>query len=612
MDEQRIKEIVCIDFGSTNSQMGHKYVDCKTGKAIDWNDEDYTKNLINDIPENKNDTNIPTVLLKWVGSENGKPYWDRDIPAGKAVDSLSREQFKEDIEIIREFKKDLYYSNEEKRSDPQKAKKYEEACANVKEFFKFLKEIKYNNVAKTLIPNETETIITLPARSTNEDMDIIKRLASEAGWENITTRDEARSALDYAVYKPDSELMKGIKNSTVTQCVHVLLIDIGGSTTDILHAEIKPDGNGSYESDYKSFWPKQAESDTLGGIDIDKKIAELLIKRKHVVKGLAEEEIDKHGYMKFRKFKEAWSNQVDKPASELMGMDDLVCDFKARKFAECIYDDLSEGEKLNRKDFEEIIEEYIVKLQKAIRSVLKHDDVKEQDIDYIVLAGGGSLMYGIDEMILGKFNVSEPLDFAKIKKNPAALIHGEKKNPSAVCCFGNLFDKTDIICRNHINDNYSAEMEVYTNDAKVLFYYDGMGEKSKDGKAALPQHSKYQYTLKFDIAKDMEPLPLSKTSTFDKKIQIVSGENMLFRITVYRQSSDSENKNIECSWLYKSERNISKWVADGVRNFLFGAQSNTIPLSISVHREIDENRKISIATNYSAEGFCSNEKTTKI
>ncbi len=605
----RIKEIISIDIGSTNSQMARKYVDLDNkNKPINWNEKNITSNLISDSSTNNN---IPTVFLKWIGQGDRPSKWQRDIPAGNIALGLIKERFENDIEVIREFKKDLFYTDEEKQNDPEKAKKYEKACEHVKAFLEYLREVKNTNVSNQYEPEETKTYITVPVRSKNSDFAVIKKLAEEIRWSNVEILDEAKSALDFAIFKPDSELMEGIKKSTVNDIIHVLLIDIGGSTTDIIHVEISPDGKGSYKSDYKTQWPPIAETDTLGCIEIDKAIADLMLKKEYLLENLVNAQIDKEGYINFTKFKEKWSDKA-KEGQVVPYLDDLrnlACDPNEQVFAPVNYS--KETDKLGRKEFEDLIHNYIIKMQNAIRSVLNHDKIKEQELDYVVLTGGGSEMYGIEEMVLGKLNIENPLNFTKIKKNPVACIHGCRENPSAACCLGNLLDKTEITCTNHINGNYFAEVEVYTNDAKVIASYSGLKERKIGGKPNLPKGSVYKFSFQFKIAEDLKPLPVNIKYDFAKEISISSGENLIFRITVFRQNSDSETKYIESSWLYRSERTITQCGRDFLDKIWNGKQSRTIKLKNSIKASISENRKISIKPAFAAEGFTEEYQTTK-
>ena len=604
MSEQRIKEIVCIDLGSTNSQMGHKYINIDTGETIEWYNQDYTRNLINDIPEDKYNTNIPTVLLKWIGNPESKPMWEREVPAGKEVFNIVKRHFVKDIEVIREFKKDLYYSDEEKKQDPDKAEKNRKALEYTQEFFSFLKEIKEKNVAKAIVPDEIETIITVPARSRNEDMTFIKKCAEKAGWKNITTRDEARSAMDYAIHKPDSELLNGIKSLTVFEKTHVLLIDIGGSTTDIIHAEIRPDGDGGYKAEYCAVWPsKLGETDTLGGIDIDKAVAELMIKKGYVIDSLAQEEIKNYGYEVFRAFKEQWSSRakIDEVVPGYGQLDSLTVDMKTRQFAKVLYDEIEDKNKLGRLDFYALIKSYLEKMQQAIRNVLLSDGLQEKEIDYIVLTGGGSSMFGIEEMMLGELDLKDPLDFTKLKENPERIIHGEPSNPSAVCCLGNLFDKKDIQCVNHINGTYTAKVDVFIDDVSTLISFCGSQKESKTGMVSVPDTAKLQFTFDLEIASDKGALPISGKKEYAHDVEILSSENFLFRITVYREDSSSGEPDIECSWLYKSERGLGK----ALGNFFFGSSKSNITLKNEIKFSIDENRHITIRPSYFAEGYSS-------
>ncbi len=600
----RIKEIISIDFGSTNSQMARKYIDLDNGdRSIDWNEKNLTSNLISDSAGSKN---IPTVILNWTGKGERPQTWPSDQPAGNDVEYLLKSEFGDNVEVIREFKRDLFYTDEEKNSDPAKMEKYKAACENLKIFLKYLKNIMETNVAGKYEPEESQVYITVPVRSKNSDFETIRKIAEEAGWKNIEILDEAKSALDFAMFKTDSELMAGIKKLTVNQSLHALLIDIGGSTTDIVHVVVSPDGTGGYKSDYKTQWPPIGTTDTLGCIEIDKAIVDFFLKEEYLLKDLVEEEIKKTGYNTFTKYKEKWSNVAKQNSliPDLKDLSNFMMDFPRMADKGIKYGKLNNSKKLGRKEFQRLINGYIEKLQNAIREVLSRDGIKESELDYVILTGGGSEMYGIEDMILGKLGVKNPLDLKKIKENPKACIHGCQQNPSAACCLGSLLDKTAITCINHINGKYFCEVEVYTANAEVIYNY-GLG-KLQTGKPDLPEGANHEFTFRFDIAEDLEPLPKHGTSKFDKNVIISSGENLLFRITIYRQNPDSESPCIECSWVYKSERSLFKTLG----NF-WTEKYKEIKLKNEIEISISENRQISVKPTFSAPGYNSSYANAK-
>lgn len=609
--QKEIKRVISIDFGSTNSQVGVRFFDKASGKPLD-NKNNLEAYLISDSNAT---TNIPTVLAKWKGDPEKKPnnLFGNNLYAN--IDSYDSD----DCEIITEFKKDLFYSKDLEKDELKKVR-YENAKKYTEEFLKYIHdEILINgNRGNDYVADETRVVLTVPARSTQDDKITMTEIAKNAGWGNVSVaedvRNEERSALDYAVYCPDSPLLKGLEQSTATSrgYSHILMIDIGGSTTDIVHAKIKPSANGGYEYETYARWPEETgESKTLGQIDIDKAVYDFMVRKGFILHHLAEQNIKWVGYKYFRDFKENWSNQakVDNKVLKLGRLQEFAYDPDEGEMAPVLY----KNSPIGREEFKQLTKDYIEKLQNAVRIVLKHDNIKEEDIDYVILSGGGSKMYGIREMITGDLNtVSNPLKFTKIMNDKSRCIESRGENPSAMCCMGNLIDTTQKIkCKAHINGAYYVEIDIFKGPAGDL----NKGNfKVEDGiKPILPNNAvlKKENKFKFSINSDMDALPLSKEKTIDFKMNLTTGDKIACRITVFKKAPSGISSHIQKSWIFATDRDLFRTMSDGW-NIFWGKDGNSnVSGVLKISYTISENETISIKPTFIVDGFTDGRNTAQ-
>lgn len=602
--QQEIKKVISIDFGSTNSQIGVRYFDKASGNALD------KKNNLEAclISDSTATTNIPTVLAKWKGDPDKKP---KNMAGQKLYDNI-RNYSSEDCEVITEFKKDLFYSQEDREKDESKRAKYELAKEYTVEFLEYLHdEILKNGNRDEYIADETRVILTVPARSTQDDKAMMVECAEKAGWENISVeedvRNEERSALDYAVYSSNSVLLKGLEQSTATSrgYSHILMIDIGGSTTDIIHAKIRPTENGGYEYETYARWPEKAgENNTLGQIDIDKAVYEFMIEKGFILPYLAEENVKFIGYKQFRDFKENWSNQakVNNEVLKLGSLNEFVFDPMEGEAAPVIY---QKSQPLNRKDFEQLTKEYIEEIQNAIRIVLKHDKISESDVDYVILSGGGSKMYGIREMITGNLSsVSNPLKLTKIMQEKQRCIESSGENPSAMCCMGNLIENKKINCKAHINGEYYVEVDIFKGDAKALSKKEVFNIK-EGMKPMLPDGIKVEKSnkKKFTLNKDMDQLPFSNEKSFDFNITISTGDKIACRIAVFKTDPNGVTSHIQKSWIFSTDRSIGTTLSDWWKTTWGTKENKEISGKLIINYSIAENETIKIKPLFRLPGF---------
>ena len=269
MDE-KIYKITSIDIGSTNSQIAQTYVAISSESKAKRHLKVPEKEVQYLLRDNGK-INIPTVLLRkgdLTESQKMQIEMNKDFLAGFAANELFERHY--GLKLTSEFKKDFFCSEEAKANEETK-EKYEAAEHAILQFLTFLKQRESMEEEKYTDATEV-TVLTHPVKCTDTARDRLKELAANAGWKNVVLRDEARSALKYALGKKNSLLVNKLSQLTLLQDLYVLIVDIGGSTTDLILTKIRPDGNGGFSIDNLKQWPPNVgETDPLGSISIDMK-----------------------------------------------------------------------------------------------------------------------------------------------------------------------------------------------------------------------------------------------------------------------------------------------------------------------------------------------------
>lgn len=560
--KNRIRRRTSIDIGSTNSQMVQTFEESSDdGKT--W------KTLYGPIPFKDADQsiNFPTVILRKEDlDERDQERFREDILCAHEAERLNRALY--ESHLISGFKKDFMQTAEEKRMDPQNEKRYEASCLAYEQMLAFFRTIS-EKTAKIFDYTEEETILTLPVVAVAEQKSKLEEIAKKAGWSNVTVLDEIDGVLAYFMNRKEI-LRNAFADKRVFDPVTMLLIDIGGSTTDILLVKVKPDGSGGYEVADKWKWPAPGEPDTLGGIDIDKKLAEWFLENDFLLKEKVAEDIERNGYSAFRMFKESIAFEL-RNHKEIPRLKGAISDLESQmiKRGEYKYSKMEygkEGPLLNREVFlDEIAKEYLQKQKKAIRKMLADHGVPEEDLDFICLAGGGSALCGFQELLLGQEEDADPLRLERIKRDNRRLLTCEGDeviggNPSAVCAVGNLLPKADIPFKEHFPYDLSMDIDIYRVQAAEA----GGMEKEYDNMPQLPASAWKQFHETIVLAKENDGLPLS--GTIDKKAVLshFNDQNYLAIISLY-SSSGTDERHLQKVWVYHFKRSWRQAIGEGVK-----------------------------------------------
>lgn len=547
MDE-KIYKITSIDIGSTNSQMAQTY-GTSTDDGKTWKELNAPSTEVQYLLRDNGLINIPTILLRksdLTEKQKMQVEMSKDFLAGYEVNELFRRY--SGLKLISEFKKNFFCSEEAKDNEEAK-KRYEAARSAILQFLTFLKQ-RESMEAQKYTDAVDKTILTLPVRSTATERETMRQLAETAGWKNIEIQDEARSVLRYAFAKKGSQLVSKLSQMTLLQDFYVLIMDIGGSTTDLLLVKIRPDGNGGFsDPDIVAQWPEIGETDTLGSIDIDKKLCDWFLENGFIRQDLTDQAIQSHGYSDFREFKEnnmsAIKNGIE--ISQLTGsIVNLEMSARGRLFSRVNYSD--SPLKMNQYIFlYEIAWEYLDRIQNAVRKLLNDAGVSEQDLDCIVMAGGGTKLYGIQEMLLGKLGLPDPLQFSKIQKEPRMLIESSEE-PSAVCALGNVMPLPHISFKNHAFSDFIMKVKIFNVPVNQKSGWD----LAHMDRPEIPSDFKRVFFKYYKIMEQGTVLP--QTKDIEESFIVESGAKTAYVYVIEILSSKDGKQHFQRAWSSYSMR----------------------------------------------------------
>ncbi len=275
--------------------------------------------------------------------------------------SIGKTAISNRIKDLRKFKKEFKRDFGETRPFNIGNKNYlpEELCKEVLKYIKIKAE-------ERLSENINSIVITHPAKWSSYKKGLLEKAGFMAGFTEIRLLDEPTAAAIY--YSQNENISDGEK---------ILVYDLGGGTFDIALIEKIKDGFKQIAQ------PKGIER--CGGIDFDKKI----------LRNIKEKFKDNEAFntmiaSEFRfqltleneaiKLKHILSEQNEAMASIPIGFEFL--DYH-----------------ITREEFNSLIEEDIAKTCSLIKDIVNEANLKNEDIDRIILVGGSTRIPFVKEMI---------------------------------------------------------------------------------------------------------------------------------------------------------------------------------------------------------------------
>lgn len=372
MGEKIIKRQIGIDFGTTTT-------------SIAYCDNNEVAKLITIQGE----VFVPTMIIE--SAEKDKERYGKDA-----------EQYFQDYKNLQQnFKLDLTSNNSDVR------KKAEELTHK---FFVFLYK-SYNVFMENQLKDKKtglekveiiRTVVTYPGKFPDSVKKFLEDTARDVGFENVLMVSEAEAAMMYAL-KYDNDKSKSFFQAHLDQPLIVMMIDMGGGTTDIsiFQYDVK---TGS--QDMNPFFYPDKDGFNFGGSMLDTKLYEYYEKctskdMKIMRTPLANNERSKRLILvSLKSYKEC-------TISPCLKKDEEVC---APPVLMTIIPE--GGGILRRQNFEEEFKDYLSEFPKLINGALNGavaaQKIKDRDIDLILLVGGHSQWYFVNDMLMDKELINLP------------------------------------------------------------------------------------------------------------------------------------------------------------------------------------------------------------
>lgn len=373
------ERIVGIDFGTSTSVIRVKRYE----NGIPVGDT----NLVLPVTFNMGSTVVPTLIKE---TASGKSYgYDAQI---HKRNSTTYQNFKVNLES----------------NDPEKR---EEARRLTRDFFTYLAKVYNEQSAGGYLGDNTDkvrTLISYPVKWSDETKKFMIETAKEAGFSNVEGMDEAQAAIS-AVLVQNVEHFEKYGYLDGVGSVNIMLIDMGAGTTDLVLCKY-------YVKEKKTeiicTWPKEGNI-LFGGKEVDE------ILRGYIESKLPEQESE--GILRrcgLEKFKE-WKENLISPA---LKKNESVDEFSELDMLIDMIGTEAEDYTVNRAVFEEQAKNYLGKFTTLINGCIEESKTDAGDIDLVILTGGHSQWYFVEEILSGKMKTFGEISLKKVLQDNNRII----------------------------------------------------------------------------------------------------------------------------------------------------------------------------------------------
>lgn len=163
---------------------------------------------------------------------------------------------------------------------------------------------------------------------------------------------------------------------------NILVFDLGGGTFDLTILNIKEDSNTLYFNVVGI-----GGDDRLGGLDFDNAFMKAIIKKEKInFNSVKQEKLKKIGKQKLLDAVIKSKEILSSIESTYIAVPDVIPGYHI-------------DVEYTRKDFEDAISEYLLKIRRIIRETMSNARISAKDIDKVIKVGGSSKIAIIDEII---------------------------------------------------------------------------------------------------------------------------------------------------------------------------------------------------------------------
>lgn len=267
--------------------------------------------------------------------------------------------------------------------------------------------------------DEEETIVSYPAKWSEEARRFMEETAKKAGFPNVTSIDEATASIGAVLIQKEEELRRiGVLQGG--RSFLFLVADMGAGTTDLAVCRYTP--GTPPQNEIVATWPEEENPILFGGREIDSRMTEYfaeLLKRdgfpEKITKNLPTQQLDQVKAWKERTLSDTLNRgETVAHCSFLMPFYNMLC-FSPSPFS------------LGQMEFEQLLAAYLKQFPALIAGCLanaakKHPSFTPSQIALVILTGGHSQWYFVPEMLTGRMTKFGAVDLPGIAADKSRLL----------------------------------------------------------------------------------------------------------------------------------------------------------------------------------------------
>lgn len=319
------------------------------------------------------------------------------------------------------------------KMDLMSGERHDKACELIKGYFRYLRDIYKEDCSRIGIADEEETWLSYPAAWPEHIQQKMQEMAQEAGFVNVHILDEPTAAINSVLYQCKDQLWD-FRLLEMGEAVNVLMIDMGAGTTDLVVCRFILGNSKPVER--LLIWPPADSNDYFGGREIDEYLTDYCM-----------EYCEKHNYYErdFQKMKKRMSRNIKKwKEGEFFRALQTERKPPVPEIVESNVPDISEKKDfqiVDRKSFEAMLGELLETFPKMILDCAVELRSRDNgfdlftETDLVILTGGNSAWYFIDEYLSGKRDSAVgKVGFTRLMEQPQRLLRMGK--PQQTVAYG--------------------------------------------------------------------------------------------------------------------------------------------------------------------------------
>lgn len=351
------------------------------------------------------------------------------IPTLVLEDTGSR-YFGDEAEVKAEYEPERLYSEFKMDLVDSEDSRYEKALELTRAFIGRLHEQYMNNATSPIdAAVEEHTYVSYPAKWPEAVRDLMVEVASTAGFANVAGMTEPEAAMRYFLTTKTGKY-KELANRGVIKADHpisVLLIDMGAGTSDFVLYRYVIRDNGRHEHTTLGTWPESAGDAEqrgvhLGGREIDAGLFD------SVIQPALPAGFEKKGASWDRTVKSdtrKWKETVLSP--ELReGKTVTRLPSRVAQLISLVSDAPLPAIEVGRAQFQALFRDYLDHWVNLVETLLQRTTAPdgpgaEQQVDLVILTGGHSQWYWIDDLLSGALPGCGSAALEKVRNDPARI-----------------------------------------------------------------------------------------------------------------------------------------------------------------------------------------------